>query len=176
MAIFEVKIRGLAKLEKAFYQYPKIAEPIFQKTINATHAIFAKHTLKENPIPWRSGNLLHSFRFKSARLRAKWFPTAYYAPFVELGTRPHIIRPKRAKVLRWNTGGGGKYVTAKSGKQYYKSGNSQYRFARFVRHPGTRPQPFMKKIVKRSDRDINILFGRAGDKINQAIAKRINKL
>ena len=51
--------------------------------------------------------------------------TMPYASFVENGTRPHMIFPKRATVLSWIGYDGGRV------------------FARFVRHPGTRPFPFM---------------------------------
>lgn len=50
--------------------------------------------------------------------------TAPHAKFVEDDTRAHEIRPRRAAALRWEQGG-------------------EVRFARVVRHPGTRGKPFM---------------------------------
>jgi hypothetical protein len=47
-----------------------------------------------------------------------------YAAMVNDGTKPHVIRPKNAKVLRFNVGG-------------------QVVFARVVNHPGTRARPFL---------------------------------
>lgn len=58
------------------------------------------------------------------------------APFLEFGTRPHIIRPVKAKALRWAAAGG----ATLSGRP--KSGAAVH-FARVVHHPGTRPYPFM---------------------------------
>lgn len=52
-----------------------------------------------------------------------------YAGFVNDGTRPHVIRPKNAQVLRFVVGG-------------------QVVFARVVHHPGTRAQPFMDRAVR----------------------------
>lgn len=49
---------------------------------------------------------------------------APYAPFVVFGTRPHDIRPKNKKALRWAVGG--KFV-----------------FAKFVRHPGYRGDDYL---------------------------------
>ena len=49
---------------------------------------------------------------------------ATYAPFVEFGTRPHRIVPRRGKALR------------------FLDRTGQVRFARAVNHPGTRPRPF----------------------------------
>ena len=47
-----------------------------------------------------------------------------YAVFVHFGTRPHIITPKKRKSLRWN-------------------GISAYNFAKAVKHPGYKGDPFM---------------------------------
>lgn len=44
------------------------------------------------------------------------------ANYMEEGTQPHIIRPRRAKALRFHVGG-------------------RVVFAKMVRHPGTRPDP-----------------------------------
>ena len=50
--------------------------------------------------------------------------TAPHAVFVEDDTRPHTIRPRNARMLRWEQGG-------------------EAHFARVVQHPGTRGKPFM---------------------------------
>lgn len=52
----------------------------------------------------------------------------FYAPYVHDGTRPHVIRPKRGKALRFVIGG-------------------QVVFARVVQHPGTRPNPFLNRAL-----------------------------
>ena len=46
---------------------------------------------------------------------------APYAPWVHWGSRPHIIRPREKKALRWPSGQGGK---------------TGFVFAKWVRHPG----------------------------------------
>lgn len=48
----------------------------------------------------------------------------YYAPYVEYGTSPHLIRPVHARVLSWVSGG-------------------VRFFSMLVHHPGTRPQHFL---------------------------------
>ncbi|MER7841670.1 hypothetical protein ABTY98_38745 [Streptomyces sp. NPDC096040] len=45
------------------------------------------------------------------------------------GTRPHLIRPRRAKFLRFEVGG-------------------DVVFTKLVRHPGTRPNPFMQRALR----------------------------
>jgi hypothetical protein len=52
-----------------------------------------------------------------------------YAPMVETGTKPHIIRPKSKKVLRFKVGG-------------------QTVYARVVHHPGTKPKPFLSRATR----------------------------
>jgi hypothetical protein len=48
------------------------------------------------------------------------------ALFVNLGTRPHEIRPKDKKVLRWASGG-------------------RYFFSKFVKHPGYVGDPYLER-------------------------------
>jgi hypothetical protein len=50
---------------------------------------------------------------------------APHAPFVVFGTRPHIIRPKEKKALRWVSGNG-------------------FVFARVVNHPGYRGDNYLE--------------------------------
>lgn len=58
------------------------------------------------------------------------------APYLEFGTRPHIIRPKSAQALRWASGGNARLSGApRSGAPVH--------FAKVVHHPGTKPYPFM---------------------------------
>ncbi|MFE0545213.1 hypothetical protein [Streptomyces sp. NPDC058891] len=49
--------------------------------------------------------------------------------FVIEGTRPHVIRPRRARALRFEVGG-------------------QVVFAAYARHPGTRPNPFLQRALR----------------------------
>jgi len=52
-----------------------------------------------------------------------------YAAMVNDGTRPHIIRPKNARVLRFVVGG-------------------RVVYARVVHHPGTRANPFLDRALR----------------------------
>ena len=63
-------------------------------------------------------------------------------------------------------------MTAASGRQYYRSTAGTTQFAMRVNHPGTKPKPFMEKIVKKSVNEVNDLFRQAGDIINREIAKQ----
>lgn len=68
-------------------------------------------------------------------LRVSFDSAADYLPFVLLGTKPHIIVPRRAKVLAFSVGG-------------------QMVFAKRVSHPGTKPNRFDKRAWSRSQPEI----------------------
>lgn len=75
--------------------------------------------------PVRTGNLRRSIHLGRVTARsAETIAGANYAGYVEFGTKPHEIRARNKRALRWKVPGG-------------------YRFATRVRHPGTRKQPFM---------------------------------
>ena len=69
------------------------------------------------------------------------------------GAKPHIIRPKRGKFLRFVWGGPGSY-RAKTGANPARYGgqgdvpNGVVVFRRFVNHPGFKPRKFSKAINK----------------------------
>lgn len=53
---------------------------------------------------------------------------ADYADYVEFGTPPHVITPKSKKALHWKE-------------------NGEDVFAKKVNHPGTAPNPFIRKTM-----------------------------
>lgn len=60
-----------------------------------------------------------------------------YAGFVRWGTRPHVIRARRAPALRFYWDKVGRVV-------FFKS----------VNHPGTKPNPFMERALSRVARNV----------------------
>ena len=83
--------------------------------------------------PVDTGRLRASIRVERQStfgLRQRWTvgSDVEYAPMVNDGTRPHIIRPRRAKALKFTVGGRTVY-------------------ARVVHHPGTRANPFLDKAL-----------------------------
>lgn len=59
---------------------------------------------------------------------------APHAVFVHWGTRPHVIKPKNRKALRWASGGG-------------------FIFTRFVNHPGYKGDPFLINAANQAIRE-----------------------
>lgn len=68
--------------------------------------------------------------------------SAPYASFVENGTKPHMIEPKRKQALRFVQ-------------------NGAVRFSRIVHHPGTTPRPFMAQAQERATPLLERLMGEA---------------
>ena len=93
---------------------------VARSTLNA-------ETYAKQLAPVQTGNLRSSIgsRFKNSGLTGIVEATAAHAAYVEFNTRPHIIRAKRAKYLRFKKGG-------------------QVHFRKSVKHPGTTAQPFMR--------------------------------
>lgn len=145
---FSVQITGLSELVAKLQQAPDIVAPIIQRALSASQAILAKYTVK-GVVPWRTGFLVQSFRADLTPFMLRWFPTASYAPFVELGTRPHTIVPRNAKALYWP---GADHPVRK------------------VNHPGSKPNQFMERIIANAQGDIDAMFGKALEQITAALA------
>ena len=67
---------------------------------------------------------------------------APHAVFVHWGARPHTIRPKNKRALRWPAGGG------------------QFNFARRVNHPGYRGDPWMARTAADAPREFGEIMSR----------------
>ena len=60
------------------------------------------------------------------------------AVFLEFGTRAHVIRPRRASVLRWPANASDRRLSGSA-----RSGTTDFIYAREVHHPGTKADPFL---------------------------------
>jgi hypothetical protein len=82
------------------------------------------------------------------------------------GTKPHIIRPKRAKRLRFQWGGQGSYK-AKTRPGYLGSNKGRVSgpivFRKQVRHPGTKPRKWTDAAKVKWDRELGDIVQRAID-------------
>lgn len=92
-------------------------------------------------VPIKTANLQRTIRpgdvsRSRAEIRAGGTRQVGYAAAVELGTRAHVIRPRKAKVLAW---GGSRRLSGS-----LRSGSKPTHFARSVRHPGTRAKPYLR--------------------------------
>jgi hypothetical protein len=114
------KINGVPQLNTRFEAIKP--NPEFMRTL-ALHAVAEQKKLS----PVKTGNLRRTIGIGSVTATlVETIATANYALFVELGTRAHDIVPRFKKALRFKPKNAPGVVYAKR-----------------VRHPGTRPQPFM---------------------------------
>lgn len=80
----------------------------------------------------RAGRMRDSIRYErrtgNGAVTLRFDAHVPYAGYVLHGTRPHLITAKAARALHWSDSGGD-------------------HFARSVRHPGTRPNPFPRHVI-----------------------------
>jgi hypothetical protein len=91
--------------------------------------------------PWKTGKLARSIVIDfDEEGEAKLQALAPYAKFVVEGTKPHKIYPVSASVLAFK---------AKSGDLV---------FTKLVRHPGTKPNPFLQRAVDKAREQIDDIW------------------
>ena len=90
--------------------------------------------------PWRDGNLARSIVKEVEADSAVIRVLAMYGIFVVSGTAPHVIRPAGASCLAFR---------ARSGEMV---------FTRLVRHPGTKPNPFLEEAAEKTREQVDEVF------------------
>lgn len=102
-----------------------------------------RQAVREAPVNKQSGggNLRQMIDSSSSATRGTVISRAKYSEYVHEGTRPHIIRPKRARVL----------ANRRTGQF----------FGRKVNHPGTRPNPYLKRALGKVKKKITENFNSA---------------
>lgn len=109
----------------------------------ARQAIKAKAPVGKGPTAGRLRDSVRDERhFVGSGLQVWIGSSAPEAPFVLRGTRAHEITPVNARAL---------HFTVKGGDEV---------FARRVRHPGTKPNPFARDAMRRVAPEIRDLFAR----------------
>jgi len=116
--------RGLSELKRSLKLLKTEVKGRSEIRLSALAGVFMDKVMELVPVD--TGRLKNSIgmRREGGRkiiVEAK----APYAGFVEYGTRPHVIRPRRKKVLRFEVDGKVVFTTR-------------------VYHPGTSPQPYWR--------------------------------
>lgn len=145
--MFDVKIKGLAELQKALAELPdKIERNIVRSALRAAAKVTAEEAKRRVPV--RRGKLRDSIRVSTRLVKGK--PTAtvtaggtkkgapFYAHLVEFGAKAHFIKPKKAKSL---------FIAG-----VFREG---------VDHPGARKQPFLRPALDASAQAAVLAFGNA---------------
>ena len=131
----------LSDLTKAFTELEKDAT-VFKEAITEDCQEQLKQEIKRTA-PKDTGKYAKSWRASQVRWGTgadkpklilapakKYYNLMIWLEFT--GTKPHIIKPKKAKMLSW--------IDKKTGKR---------RFAMKVRHPGTKPQPHLRPAIRK---------------------------
>ncbi|MEM2003164.1 MAG: HK97 gp10 family phage protein [Nitrososphaerota archaeon] len=123
---YRVKIDGLEKLLNQLS--PEKSKLIQDKILENTARVMAEEVANLSPV--RTGQLMRSWSYRKIS-DSKYIvgSKAEYASFVEFGTRPHVIYPRRARALRFEVDG-------------------EVVFARRVHHPGTPAQKFVAQALR----------------------------
>jgi hypothetical protein len=145
--IAAVTVKGIRKVLGRLdpQRWSLIVDAVLMRLATETHRIFVEKA------PRRTGRLVSS-AYVILQRRGMWVMRvdAPYAAVVEFGSRPHIIRPRRAKALRFEVGGevvfaryirrGDKIITPKHGRVFRFEIPRRVVFAKKVEHPGTKGQ------------------------------------
>lgn len=75
----------------------------------------------------------------------------FYGWFVREGTAPHIIRPRKARALRFEIEG-------------------EVVFAMIVHHPGTKPNPYHKRVLAMLMGEVQIIVNEMGERVTAYLA------
>lgn len=101
---------------------------------------------------WKKQKTEPIIRNEGEDTRVIYVPNKIYG-YVDLGTRPHEIRPKTARRLAFRSG-----FVAKTSPGVVGSGAGGsfggFVYAKRVRHPGIKPRLFSKTIAQRRERDL----------------------
>lgn len=130
-----VGLRGAAAL---------VAGGVFARTVGTPAAtLLAERIRAEAPV--RSGKLRASIRVEGGGASLRIMAVGY-AGYVTAGTRPHLIAPRNAKVLRFTAGG-------------------QIVYASLVNHPGTKPNDFPRRALDQATPGLRLLLGTEGERL-----------
>jgi hypothetical protein len=127
----DVKVEGLEEIARK----PNATREVIQRAIDRTAVDIegqVKYEVDQHQRDATGGSLSRSV-FK-ARVDGGWevgndSQLAPHARFVHDGSRPHVIRPRERKLLRWPVPGG-------------------YAFARQVNHPGYKGDPWLARAAR----------------------------
>ncbi len=130
----------------------------FRVQIAAIHEAAKSSVRRAAVIAWQTAHETSLYKDRTGKLRdstrvedgkddysANVVARRRYASYIENGTPPHEIRPKRARALRFVM-------------------NGSVVFARSVQHPGTKPRPFMRIAEKSGEQALESILQQETDR------------
>lgn len=147
-----LELQGMDRLVDAFMRLPEATRRRMSITIKKGGRLIVSHARANHRFETRKGRLERAIDMtETGPSEVTVFlneSAAPHARFVHDGTSPHLITPARRQALRWTQG-------------------SEFRFARSVLHPGTKPDPFLYQAAEAKAPAVRILIQDEG--INAAI-------
>lgn len=129
--MIQLNIDGLDAVRQ---QFARLVPQTQQQVLNGLAKVAFDSAQRQADTHTQTGALARSLFLKpqgeSAWVIGHDLQHAPHALFVHWGTRPHVIRPKDRKALRWASGQGR---------------GTQFLFARFVNHPGYKGDAWLVK-------------------------------
>jgi len=145
--LIELNIEGLAEVQAAFQ---RLVPETQQQVLNGMAQVAYDTAQRQVDTHTQTGALARSLRLRpegeSAWIIDHNLQHAPHAVFVHWGTRPHVIRPKTKKALRWVGGSGG---------------GTGFIFAKFVNHPGYAGDAYLVKAADEAVRQFDAIVRRA---------------
>lgn len=139
--MLKAKIVGLKEITEGLKRAPEKTVKEVGRAIEKSTILVHNQSLREAPVNKQGGggNLRQLIKWKLlTKLRGEVRADAKYSGYVHEGTRPHIIKARNKKVL----------ANERAGKI----------FGKVVRHPGTKPNPFLLRALKKSTAKMNRFF------------------
>jgi len=109
--------------------------------------VILRYVREEAPV--KTGRLRDSITARGSGLKRGIYGL-FYGRYVVEGTKPHTIRPTHGRVLRFEVAGGVVYATS-------------------VQHPGTKPNPFPQRAVKKAEPALRVLMLQNGRRLVSTI-------
>ena len=144
--MFEIRVKGLDKLNRAIQKSPKMVFDELAKGIK-TSVNFIRPIMRMEVPRGKTRKLSENIQAVAVGLEGRVGPNLEitpYAWFVHQGTNPYIIRPKKKKALWWP---GARHPV------------------KMVRHPGIRANPFVERAFGQIKRPVEQIMGNAVDNI-----------
>ena len=162
----EFEVQGMTELTDRMNQSDTLVKITLNEGLRNIGRLFVPHK-GTGPLaaetPKRTGKLRRSTIFQivggaadqrlEIRQGARSTEGAFYGFFVREGTRPHEIVPRRARALRFIIAG--KVI-----------------FARRVHHPGTRPNPYHKRVLTGLSGQVQQIVNQMGSKVTAYLSGR----
>ena len=151
---FSIKINGLDELIR---DAKKVGKDMSIKLKNAmvestTGVQNDAKKVRPNSFKNQTGTLRRSIQKKvEGANRGIVYTDEKYAPYVEFGTKPHVITPKNRKMLAFKV-------------------NGKVIFAKKVNHPGTRAYNYMRDAFNENKQKIQNIYDRLSIRVVQELA------